>query len=71
MRTIKYTSQFKRDYKREEKSHQHPELDKLLLPVIKLQVKPCGRTYWIGLQFCDIVLLCCVKKELIEYRSSD
>jgi mRNA interferase YafQ len=36
VRTINYTTQFKRDYKREEKSGKHKDLDKLLLSVTKL-----------------------------------
>ncbi len=36
MRTIKYTNQFKRDYKREKKSDCHKKIDDLLLSTIKL-----------------------------------
>ena len=39
MRTIKYTSQFKRDYKRQKKSGQHQELDKLLKSTTNLLAK--------------------------------
>ncbi len=36
MRTIKYTTQFKRDYKREQKSSRHQTLDSDLLTITKL-----------------------------------
>jgi len=36
MRTIKYTTQFRRDYKREKKSGHHQKLDDDLLSTIKL-----------------------------------
>ncbi len=39
MRTIKYTNQFKRDYKREKKSGHHPKLDNDLLAIVKLLAK--------------------------------
>ena len=35
MRTIKYTAQFKRDYKREKKSNRHKALDRGLLAVVR------------------------------------
>lgn len=36
MRTIKYTTQFKRDYKREKKSNYHKNLDRNLLDTVEL-----------------------------------
>ena len=36
MRTIKHTSQFKRDYKREKKSNHHKNLDHALFATVKL-----------------------------------
>jgi mRNA interferase YafQ len=39
MRTIKYTKQFKQDYKREKKSGHHAKLDKDLLSVVELLSK--------------------------------
>ena len=36
MRTIKHTTRFKRDYKREKKSGQHKNLDKLITSTIEL-----------------------------------
>ena len=39
MRTIKYTTRFKRDYKREKKSVYRATLDDLLLPIIKKLAK--------------------------------
>lgn len=36
MRTIKYTTQFKRDYKREKKSGRHKTLDHDLLSIVKM-----------------------------------
>ncbi len=35
MRTVKYTSQFKRDYRRERKSGRHKNLDCELLAVVQ------------------------------------
>ncbi len=39
MRTIKYTTQFKRDYKREKKSRYRKTLEKDLLSTVKLLTK--------------------------------
>lgn len=39
MRTIKYTTQFKRDYKREEKSGKHKKLEEPFLKVVELLMK--------------------------------
>ncbi len=36
MRTIKYTNQFKRDYKREKRSNHYKELDHALFTTVKL-----------------------------------
>lgn len=36
MRTIKYTSRFKRDYKREKKSHHRVTLDTDLMAIVRL-----------------------------------
>lgn len=36
MRAIKYTTQFKRDYKREKKSGHHKKLDKLITTTVDL-----------------------------------
>lgn len=38
MRTIKHTSQFKRDYKREKKSGRHKNLDRDLFSIVELLV---------------------------------
>lgn len=38
MRTIKRTTQFKKDYKREKKGHHRNTLDQILLTVVKLLI---------------------------------
>lgn len=77
MRTIKYTNQFKRDYKREKKSGQHGKgFDKLFLSIIdQLKFdKPLAPKY------CDHALIgewadhrdCHIKPDLVLiYRKPD